>query len=67
MSGNDSRDIRTCILIPDPCPVCGAGGGVECGADWIGQRDIRWWECGRREERAAGGDWMMVRACGGEG
>jgi hypothetical protein len=59
-------DVRTCIMIPEPCPVCGATGGTECGADFLGDSDYRWWDCGRMEERWPGKDWQVTRECGGD-
>jgi hypothetical protein len=59
-------DVRTCCMIPDPCPVCGATGGTECSADFLGDSDYRWWDCGRMEERWPGKDWQVTRECGGD-
>jgi hypothetical protein len=59
-----SADVRTCIMISEPCPVCGATGGVECSADFIGEEDYRHWACGRREERWPGKGWQVMRECG---
>jgi hypothetical protein len=60
-----ATDVRTCIMISEPCPVCGCTDGVECSADFIGEEDYRHWACGRREERWPGKDWQVTRECGG--